>query len=251
MNSQFTPLPKPARGAAMALTSDLVALCHRDVAEPIRDPDMVRFTDADYDRVATEVLAKLGDQPIWVFAYGSLIWKPAADIAEHRRSTAYGWHRSFCLEMRSWRGTPEQPGLMMALRRGGSCTGMAQRPLCHDRHSLMVKLLRREIGGPIGYAALRLIELQSEQGRLRALCFYADPLEVADKPEIPTDQVASTLARACGHIGSGAEYLFKTVVALEAQGIRDPHLWQLQHLVAAEIRRSSLRLNVYSAVSVG
>ena len=233
----FHPHPKPMRDATMSLTSDLVALCHRDVPEPPREPNMVRFTDADYDRAATEVLEKLGDEPIWVFAYGSLIWKPAADIAEQRRSTAYGWHRSFCLEMRSWRGSPEQPGLMMALRRGGSCTGMAQRPLGHDRHNLMVKLLRREIGGPIGFAALRLIELHSDSGPLRALCFYADPPEVADTPEIPIDLVASILARACGHIGSGAEYLFKTVVALQAVDIHDPHLWQLQDLVANEIKK--------------
>lgn len=226
-----------AHRGTMSLTADLVALCHRDVPEPPRDPHMVRFTDADFERAATEVLGKLGDAPIWVFAYGSLIWKPAADIAEQRRSTAFGWHRSFCIEMRSWRGSPEQLGLMMALRRGGSCTGMAQRPLGADRHALMVKLLQREIGGPNGYAALRLINLHTVDGPLRALCFYADPADAADQPERPVDEVAAILARACGHAGSGAEYLFKTVAALQAVDIHDPHLWQLQNLVADEIRQ--------------
>lgn len=221
----------------MALTADLVALCHRDIPEPPRDPDAVRFTDADYDRAAREVLVELGDGPIWVFAYGSLIWKPAVDMVEQRRSTADGWHRSFCLEMRSWRGSAEQPGLMMALRRGGSCTGIAQRPLGHDRHSLMVSLLRREIGGPNGYAALRLIELLTDEGPVRALCFYADPPEVAETAELPAERVASILARACGHVGSGAEYLFKTVAALQAADIHDPHLWHLQELVADEIKQ--------------
>jgi len=224
----------------MSLTADLVALCHRDVSEPARDIDMVRFTDADFDRAATEVLGKLGDAPIWVFAYGSLIWKPAADIAEQRRSTAFGWHRSFCIEMRSWRGSAEQPGLMMALRNGGFCTGIAQRPLGEDRHALMIKLLRREIGGPNGYAALRLIALHTEDGPLQALCFYADPPDVADQPERPMDEVAAILARACGHVGSGAEYLYNTVAALQAVKIHDPHLWQLQHLVANEIRQIHL-----------
>ena len=138
MNRLFNPdvLSEAAHRGTMSLTADLVALCHRDVPEPARDPDLVRFTDADFDRAATEVLAKLGGAPIWVFAYGSLIWKPASDIAEQRRGIAFGWHRSFCIEMRSWRGCPEQPGLMMALRRGGSCTGLAQRPLGEDRHAL-------------------------------------------------------------------------------------------------------------------
>lgn len=236
MNCSVHPQSEPARGATMSLTADLVALCHRDIPEPPRDPDTVRFSDDDYDRAAAEVLSKLGDGPIWVFAYGSLLWKPAVDIAEHRRCMAQGWHRSFCMEMRSWRGSPEQPGLMMALRRGGSCEGIAQRPLGDDRHSLVVKLLQREIGGPIGFAALRLVDLHSDQGPLRALCFYADPPELADTPEIPAEQVASILARACGHIGSGAEYLHKTVDALQAANIQDPHLWHLQDLVAKEIR---------------
>lgn len=220
----------------MALTSDLVALCHRDVPEPPPNPDLVRFSDADYDTAAAEVLARMGDDPIWVFAYGSLMWKPAGDVAEQRLSTAFGWHRSFCIELRSWRGSPDQPGLMMALRRGGSCTGIAQRPLGDDRHEVMVKLLQREIGGPVGYAALKLIDLYSDGGPRRALYFYADPPEVADKPELPLEKVASILARACGHAGSGADYLFRTVAALQAVGIIDPRLWQLQQLVANEIK---------------
>lgn len=239
MNSLFNPdtVSEAAHCGTMSLTADLVALCRRDVPEPAPDPDRVRFSDADFDRAAIEVLAKLGDAPIWVFAYGSLLWKPATDLAEERRSTAFGWHRSFCIEMRSWRGCPEQPGLMLALRRGGSCTGMGQRLPGEDRHALMVKLLRREIGGPNGYAALRLIDLHTDDGPLRALCFYADPVDVADQTERPVEEVAAILARACGHAGSGAEYLFKTVAALQAAGIHDPHLWQLQHLVATEIRQ--------------
>ena len=224
----------------MSLTTELVALCHRAVPEPPRDPEIARFTDADYERAAADVLTRLGDDPIWVFAYGSLLWKPAGDIAEHRRSTAFGWHRSFCMEMRRWRGSPEQPGLMMALRRGGSCTGLAQRPLGRDRHDVMVRLLRREIGGPMGYTALRLIELHSDDGPLRALCFYADPPEASNRPELPIEQIASILARACGHAGSGAEYLYRTVAALQALDIHDPHLWQLQDLVAKEIREVHL-----------
>jgi len=44
------------------------------------------------------------------------------------------------------------------------------------------------------------------------------------------------LARACGHVGSGAEYLYNTVSHLEEFGIRDRNLWRLQQLVADEIR---------------
>jgi glutathione-specific gamma-glutamylcyclotransferase len=87
-----------------------------------------------------------------------------------------------------------------------------------------------------GYAALRLLDIHADDGPLRALCFYADPPEVADRPELPLETVASILARACGHVGSGAEYLFRTVEALQAIGIHDLHLWELQELVAKEIK---------------
>ncbi|MCU9840360.1 gamma-glutamylcyclotransferase [Ruegeria sp. WL0004] len=237
MNNAFTLATNDEPVEAMSLTADLVALCYREIVEPESDPAMVRFEEPDFDRAASDVLERLGSGPIWVFAYGSLIWKPAADVAETRLSTAFGWHRAFCLEMQRWRGTPEQPGLMMALRKGGECTGIAQRIEDDDRHQTMVKLLRREIGGPMGYAALRLIDLHSEQGPLRTLCFYADPPEVADVPELPISRVAAVLARACGHAGSCAEYLFKTVCALESASIRDAYLWNLQAQVAKEIKR--------------
>src|ERR1700730_7346137 len=61
----------------------------------------------------------------WVFGYGSLMWNPAIHVAETRPGTIHGYHRSFCFDMLLWRASPECPGLMLALDRGGSCHGMA------------------------------------------------------------------------------------------------------------------------------
>ena len=66
-------------------------------------------------------------RPLWLFAYGSLIWKPEIEHVEERIATVRGWHRSFCLKLTRWRGTQEQPGLMMGLDRGGACKGLAFR----------------------------------------------------------------------------------------------------------------------------
>jgi cation transport protein ChaC len=220
--------------STQALTEDLVAHCAREVPDPGPSADGVVFGDDDYLTAARQVLESWGAGPIWIFAYGSLLWKPAVEQAESLLATAEGWHRSFCIAMSRWRGSPEQPGLMLALRRGGSCTGLAQRVPQGDRLHQMVTLLRREIGGPEGMASLRIIDVSTAQGPLRALCFYADPIgNIAD---LPAPEVARILARACGHIGSGAEYLHKTTLALESHGIRDIHLWELQELVAQEIR---------------
>jgi cation transport protein ChaC len=225
------------RQRVMSLTKELVGMCHREIPRAAPNPDEHRFDDDEFDQAASELLVKLGDAPIWVFAYGSLIWNPPVLPAEQRMCVAAGWHRSFCLEMRSWRGTPEEPGLMMALRTGGSCAGAAQLYHDDDQHWLMVTLLKREIGGPIGLSSLKFIDLQTAGGLVRALCFYAEPVEVRGKPDLPLNDVAEILSRACGHAGSGAEYLFETIQALETAGIHDSELWILQEMVARDIRR--------------
>jgi len=223
------------RTTSMSLTEGLVAHCHRSEPDPGHDSGTVLFTDVEYENVASQILASHGSMPLWVFAYGSLLWKPAQPGLEWRIATAKGWHRSFCLEMRRWRGSPDFPGLMMALRTGGSCSGIAVRLPDVDRRNHLVKFLRREIGGPRGLESLRSIDVAFGDRISKALCFYADPSEATDQAERSEIEVARVLAGACGHIGSGAEYLLKTVQALEGLGIHDAHLWRLQELVAAEI----------------
>src|ERR1044071_12537 len=66
-------------------------------------------------------------EPVWIFAYGSLMWNPEMPFAERRPALLRGYHRSFCLYSRDSRGTPERPGLVLGLDRGGSCRGIAYR----------------------------------------------------------------------------------------------------------------------------
>jgi glutathione-specific gamma-glutamylcyclotransferase len=100
-------------------------------------------------------------------------------------------------------------------------------------------LLRREVGGKQGLRCVRWITVESERGKLRALAFWARPTKRGDAIKRPLADVARILARACGHIGSGADYLFQTVSKLEEFGIRDRNLWRLQQLVADEIIRTT------------
>ena len=78
--------------------------------------------------------------------------------------------------------------------------------------------------------------MHTAQGALRALGFWVGVKGRGTSLSQPLDKVASILARACGHIGSGAEYLYNTVSHLEEFGIHDRNLWRLQQLVADEIR---------------
>lgn len=219
----------------MTLTAELVALCFRDEEDLGPDPNWPLLGDAEFETLAGRIFQESESQPLWIFAYGSLIWKPDFDAVESRRATAHGWHRSFCLQLNRWRGTPDQPGLMMALDRGGRCKGVAYRLPDSDRLGQIRRLLRREVGSREGIKTIRWITVETDQGYVRALVFWAGPTGDHVSLKLPLPTVARVLARACGHVGSCAEYLFLTVLHLDRHGIRDRNLWQLQKLVANEI----------------
>lgn len=223
----------------MALTPELVARCERGIADPGPEPGLPYLNDAEYEAIATKLLAEKPEGPLWVFAYGSLIWNPEYEAVEHRRATAHGWHRAFCLELQRWRGTPEQKGLMMGLERGGSCHGVVFRLPDGDHHAALVRLLRREISFAAETSGIRWIPVATGQARIRALVFWAGASGLDFLVDLPLAEVARILARACGHLGSGAGYLYNTVSHLKTFGIRDRNLWRLQGLVAEEIKSLS------------
>ena len=180
---------------------------------------------------------------IWVFAYGSLIWKPACDIVEQRIALAHGWHRAFCLGWdRCFRGTKDRPGLMLALDRGGACKGVAQRLPPDAIRVNLEKLLRREVLTKPSPFPPRWVTVQTEAGPLRAITFTMDRKSDAYVGGLSAEQVADVLAVAVGRWGSMAEYLYNTVRHLEALGIADRYLWRLQELVAERIEAATRRL---------
>lgn len=225
-----------AQAEAMRLTADLVARAHRIAPDPGPDPRVVPLAEAEREALADRFLAEAGAEPVRVFAYGSLIWRPEIEPAERLRALARGWHRSFCLEITRWRGTREEPGLMMALDRGGACAGLLLRLREETREADLRRLFRREVQSREGIPAQRWIRVETAAGPCRALAFWAGPRGRIVRRRLPPAEVARILARACGHGGSSAEYLYNTVLHLGRAGIRDRNLWRLQRLVAAEIR---------------
>ena len=219
----------------MALTPELVALCERAVADPGPEPGFVELTNDEIAAAAARFDTQCGDGPLWIFAYGSLIWKPVFDPVETRRATAYGWHRSFCMDMRRWRGSSDQPGLMMAIMRGGTCHGVAFRLPDKSRRQLLFDMIWRETSYPEDMASIRWLHAESDGSPFKALAFWAGPKGSFILDRLPLEEAARRIARACGHIGSNAAYLYNTVAKLGEFGIRDRNLWRLQELVAAEI----------------
>ena len=141
--------------------------------------------------------------------------------------------------MMRFRGTPERPGLMMALDRGGQCRGVLYDLPKDNLEGQFGKLFRREFTyKPINNMP-RWITVETAVGRTPALTFVMNRASPVYAGRLSLEAVADVLARSCGHWGTGAEYLLNTVSHLEAKGIRDSNLWQLQRLVAERIERRS------------
>jgi glutathione-specific gamma-glutamylcyclotransferase len=225
----------------IALTADHVARIHRVVEKPVlkTDAHLTPLTEAEMTGLAGRLARDCASGPLWLFVYGSLLWNPAFDHEERRVAIVHGWRRAFCLSIRNYRATPEMPGLMLALARGGSCLGAAFRLPDDDREARILRMIRREIAYHEDVRALRWVTARSPEGPVRALAFYCAHRGDGDYVYLPEDEQARRIATAVGHAGSCEEYLRNTVVHFEELGIRDSYLWRMQALVAREIETTS------------
>lgn len=221
------------RNAPLALSLDLIARAH---AVPVPDDETALsvMTDAELRPGLDAIIDQRGaGGDLWVFAYGSLMWRPEFAYAESRIGTVRGFHRRFCLLQRRFRGTPERPGFVLALDRGGLCRGVAFRLAGTNPSETLMPLWRREMRGR-GYVA-RWLPVATEAGTVSALTFLVNRASDRYSGRLTDAEIAEKIAAACGHMGPSAEYLFRTVEACEALGIRDRHLWSLQALVAERL----------------
>lgn len=235
----------------LRLTPELAARVRFDPTTPPAPfpADTRPSTDADHDAVVAEILSgapKADD--VWVFAYGSLIWNPAFQYVEQKTALAHGWHRSFCLGWDHWfRGSADQPGLMLALDRGGSCKGVIFRlPPDAVEENLRSLSIREVQVVPHPFPA-RWISVETDTGPLKVVTFAIDRSTSAYVGNLPLEKVADVLAVAAGRLGSMAEYLLNTVDQLDRRGMRDNRLWQLQELVAERIEAMSNTTGVSTA----
>ncbi len=219
----------------MALTAELVAKVQRIEPDDGPHPELQEMDDADFHQYTERLLEELGNFPLRVFAYGSLIWKPEFEVLHQHHAILNGWHRSFCMQIDRWRGTRALPGLMMALDQGGSCEGVVYDLSEEKRFDQLEKLLFREMTYKPSTNTPLWLNVETKKGVFKALAFVASQSGHSYRGNLPLTEVAKILAQAAGHWGSGSEYLYHTVSHLEQLGIRDENLWELQKLVANEI----------------
>ena len=171
---------------------------------------------------------------LWVFGYGSLMWRPGFEFVEARPALLRGWHRSFCLYSLHYRGTPDQPGLVLGLDRGGSCRGVAFR-VAAARAALTVEYLNeRELVG-YAYMAKTLAVCLEDGRRVPAYGFIADRRHRHYAGEMEMGRAAAIIMDAQGCAGLNRDYLINTVRRLEADGFVDKSL----HALLLEVERQT------------
>jgi len=171
-----------------------------------------------------------GQEDLWVFAYASLIWRPDFEVAEQLLARVYGWHRSLSMWSRVNRGTPERPGLVFALLRGGMCRGMVLRVPRAQGKAVLQQLWAREMPSGVYKPQWLRCHVESTTTRepVRALAFtlphdspsHTGVLSDAQYRHIFSDTVG-------GRYGHTLDYARQTLESLRALGIEDRSLEKL------------------------
>jgi glutathione-specific gamma-glutamylcyclotransferase len=195
-------------------------------------PGMKVRSDAEIEASLDHMLAAHDPtQDAWVFGYGSLMWNPAIRVVGWHAGRLHGWHRQFCFRLLMGRGTPECPGLMLGLVRGGACHGIAFRIAAAEARDELLLVWRREM---FAHAYLpRWVNVATAEGVVRAIAFVANPLHERYVAGLRDAEVAEQLAVARGALGSGADYLGETLSHLRELGLCDRRLERIGALVEA------------------
>ncbi len=185
----------------MALTADLIGRVAREIEDAGPSPGAVYLTDEDYEIAVRDMLAQAPPGDVWLFGYGSLLWKPAFEHVESRMATVRGWHRSFCIRVARFRGTRDLPGLMMALDRGGQCRGKVFRIPADQAPLILKTLFQRELVVRPPSTPPRWLTAQTNAGPLRAIGFVVDRRSPFYSGGVAPEEVADVVSRAAGHWG--------------------------------------------------
>jgi glutathione-specific gamma-glutamylcyclotransferase len=172
------------------------------------------------------------DEELWVFGYGSLIWRPGFEFVEQIPATLIGAHRSLCVYSFVHRGTPERPGLVLGLDRGGACRGMAFRVTAQHRAETIRYLRAREQATMVYREAMRPVWLKNDaRQRVRALVYMVDRGHAQYAGRLSIDDQVRFIRQGHGQSGPNPEYVLSSVAALEQLGYRDTEL----HKVAVRL----------------
>jgi cation transport protein ChaC len=178
----------------------------------------------------------MADQPaqgLWVFGYGSLMWRPGFDFLERVEARLIGAHRALCVYSFVHRGTPERPGLVLGLDRGGNCRGVAFRVAASAWDATVAYLRAREQVTMVYRECRRRIWLRDDPNQaVTALCYMVDRSHPQYAGRLTLDQQLHYVRQGHGQSGVNRDYVVATVAALEQLGYRETDL----HLLAERLK---------------
>ena len=165
---------------------------------------------------------------LWVFGYGSLMWRPGFEFVEQVPARLIGEHRALCVYSFDHRGTPEKPGLVLGLDRGGACRGIAFRVAAKQREATINYLREREQTTNVYREVMRSVWLENEASqRVSALAYVVDRGHVQYAGRLSLAEQLRYVQQGHGRSGNNRDYVLSTVKSIEAQGFRDKPLHQL------------------------
>lgn len=168
------------------------------------------------------------ENDLWVFGYGSLMWKPGFEFIEQVPARLIGEHRALCVYSFDHRGTPEQPGLVLGLDRGGACRGIAFRVAPAQREATIGYLRAREQTTHVYREVTRSVWLENEaRQRVAALTYVVDRSHVQYAGRLSLADQLRFVQQGHGRSGNNRDYVLSTVASIEQQGFRDAQLHRL------------------------
>jgi cation transport protein ChaC len=197
-------------------------------------PRPIEFAAIDAEPIRRERLVLPPGEDFWVFGYGSLMWHPGFPHIEVRAGRLHGYHRRFCVYSHRYRGTPECPGLVLGLDKGGSCRGLAFRVPASEGEEVIEYLYDREM--VTGTYIPTWLKIETEPATVTAASFVVDRTHRQYAGPLTPEETAKLIAQGHGARGACSEYLANTVHHLEALGLGAGALKHLLHLVEARCR---------------
>ena len=160
------------------------------------------------------------DEDLWVFGYGSLMWRPGFDFAERTLATIRGWRRSLCVYSHVHRGTPEKPGLVLGLDRGGSCKGVAFRVPRAAADDVVAYLRAREQVTMV-YREISARATLADGRDARVLAYAVDRAHVQYAGALDLPELERLVGQGVGVSGANPDYVRATYEHMVELGIED------------------------------
>jgi cation transport protein ChaC len=181
-------------------------------------------------KILPEAESSEGD--LWVFGYGSLMWRPGFEFVEQVPARLIGEHRALCVYSFVHRGTPEKPGLVLGLDRGGACRGIAFRVAARHRANTVAYLRAREQVTSVYREVMRSVWLENaSRERVSALAYVVDRGHAQYAGRLSLAEQVRYVRQGHGQSGPNLDYVLSTVGAIEAEGFRDKPLHRLAQML--------------------